>query len=263
MLSNPNVQPNAAINHWIAAILLFDFKLAHVPAEKHLGLDGLSRREPIPSEDNNEDNPEEWVDNMLSLGIWLDTWKEYRSAHPSGTTQIFQATEGGVSTPCEELTFPPPSDKARARDSELPEVLRFLTEGKLPNRQDTTDLNCLHQRSRQFFLHDKQLWWQHAQGWHQLVIMPGPQCHLVTCEAHDKLRHKGFYSTIHALLNRFWWPLLTDDVRWYIKSCHECQIRQTMKVRVPPTVATLAPLFRKVYVDTMFMPHAEIGRAHV
>jgi hypothetical protein len=42
MLSNPDVQPNAAINCWIAAILLFDFKLVHIPAEKHLGADGLS-----------------------------------------------------------------------------------------------------------------------------------------------------------------------------------------------------------------------------
>ena len=45
MLSNPDVQPNAAINRWIAAILLFDFKLVHVPAKKHHGPDGLSRCE--------------------------------------------------------------------------------------------------------------------------------------------------------------------------------------------------------------------------
>jgi len=41
MLRNPNIQPNASINRWIAAILLFDFKLIHIPAEKHKGLDGL------------------------------------------------------------------------------------------------------------------------------------------------------------------------------------------------------------------------------
>jgi len=42
MLSNPDIQPNAAMNRWIATILLFDFKLVHIPAEKHLGADGLS-----------------------------------------------------------------------------------------------------------------------------------------------------------------------------------------------------------------------------
>jgi hypothetical protein len=42
MLNNPDCQPNATINRWIAAIHLFDFKLVHVPAHKHHGPDGLS-----------------------------------------------------------------------------------------------------------------------------------------------------------------------------------------------------------------------------
>jgi len=43
MLRNPDVQPNTTINRWIAAILLFNFKLVHMPTEKHRGPDGLSR----------------------------------------------------------------------------------------------------------------------------------------------------------------------------------------------------------------------------
>ena len=43
MLKNPDIQPNATINQWIAAILLFDFNLVHMPAAKHHGPDGLSR----------------------------------------------------------------------------------------------------------------------------------------------------------------------------------------------------------------------------
>ena len=43
MLNNPDIQPNATINRWIAGILLFNFKLVHVPGERHLGADGLSR----------------------------------------------------------------------------------------------------------------------------------------------------------------------------------------------------------------------------
>jgi hypothetical protein len=129
MLSNPDIQPNAAINRWIAAILLFDFKLVHVPTEKHHGPDGLSRREPIPGEDDNEGDPEEWVDEVLSLGLWLDTWNEHRPTHCTSTAKVFQATEG-VSTLCNELTFPPVSDKACARDSKLPGILRYLADGK-------------------------------------------------------------------------------------------------------------------------------------
>jgi len=69
MLSKPDVQPNAAINRWIAAILLF-----HMPADKHKGPDGLSRREPIPGEEEHDD-PEDWVDNALPLSIWVVSWR--------------------------------------------------------------------------------------------------------------------------------------------------------------------------------------------
>ena len=71
MLRNPDIQPNATTNRWIAAILLFDFKLVHIPADKHHGPDGLSRREPAAGEDK-EDDPEEWIDHVLSL--WVLTW---------------------------------------------------------------------------------------------------------------------------------------------------------------------------------------------
>jgi hypothetical protein len=42
MLNHPDIEPNAAINHWVAGILLFDFNLVHVPGNKHTMADGLS-----------------------------------------------------------------------------------------------------------------------------------------------------------------------------------------------------------------------------
>ena len=42
MINNPDIQPNATINRWIAGILLFDFKLRHVAAKDHTSADGLS-----------------------------------------------------------------------------------------------------------------------------------------------------------------------------------------------------------------------------
>ena len=42
MINNLDIQPNTSMNWWIATILLFDFKLKHVPGSKHTGPDGLS-----------------------------------------------------------------------------------------------------------------------------------------------------------------------------------------------------------------------------
>ncbi len=73
MLRNPDIQPNATINHWIAAILLFDFKLVHIPADKHHRPDGLSRRAPAEGEEE-EDDPKDWIDQVLLLGLWVSSW---------------------------------------------------------------------------------------------------------------------------------------------------------------------------------------------
>ena len=45
----------------------------HVPANKHKGPDGLSRHKPVLGEDEDND-PEDWVDNALSLGTWVMSW---------------------------------------------------------------------------------------------------------------------------------------------------------------------------------------------
>ncbi|TDL14497.1 hypothetical protein BD410DRAFT_694319, partial [Rickenella mellea] len=44
MINEPDIQPNNTINRWIQGILLFDFTLVHVPADRHQGPDALSRR---------------------------------------------------------------------------------------------------------------------------------------------------------------------------------------------------------------------------
>src|ERR1700728_5338947 len=88
---------------------------------------------------------------------------------------------------------------------------------------------------------------------HQLVI-PEPNRYALIQEAHDGLGHKGFFVVRTRLLERFWWPYLDPDVHWYVRTCHECQTRQTTKLFIPPTVAVPFSLFRRVYMDTMHLP---------
>ena len=65
MLNHPDMHPNAAVNRWISAILLFPFKLVHVPGSKHQGPDGLSRRPGTVDEGDDLGDAEEWVEEML------------------------------------------------------------------------------------------------------------------------------------------------------------------------------------------------------
>jgi hypothetical protein len=71
MLNNPDIQPNTTINRWIAGILLFDFKLVHVPTIHHTAADGLSCRLPAPEDPPETDDFEEWIDDSYRFFMEL------------------------------------------------------------------------------------------------------------------------------------------------------------------------------------------------
>ena len=48
--------------------------------------------------------------------------------------------------------------------------------------------------------------------------------------------------------------MLVNNVKWYIKTCHECQIHQIQKLHIPPTVLVVGRLFHKVHINTMAIP---------
>lgn len=53
------------------------------------------------------------------------------------------------------------------------------------------------------------------------------------------------------------WPRPQRDlcyVKWFCNTCHECQLRTMRKVLNPPTISTPAPLFFKIFMDTMLLP---------
>jgi Integrase zinc binding domain len=72
--------------------------------------------------------------------------------------------------------------------------------------------------------------------------------------AHNDVGHHGFYATNALLSERYWWPHMSQDLIWFVLTCHICQVRKTQKILIPPVVAMPAPLFFKVYMDTMHMP---------
>jgi hypothetical protein len=71
MINNPDLHTNATINQWIVEILLFSFKLVHVSALKHKGIDGLSRRLPIAENLEEDDNHKDWIDHAHPFAIAL------------------------------------------------------------------------------------------------------------------------------------------------------------------------------------------------
>ena len=99
---------------------------------------------------------------------------------------------------------------------------------------------------------DDRLWRKDQKGNHKVVVAEGRRLFLLAA-AHNDVGHHRFYATNALLTEQYWWPMMLQDIAWFVRTCHLCQLRKTQQVLIPPTVATPAPLFSKVYIDTMHL----------
>lgn len=291
MINNPDIQPSAAVNRWISAILLFDFRLRHVPGSLH-GPDGLSRRPRAPEDPETDDDYDQWIDtannftfscltsppsSSLSTDSFFDSWWTWTSntfaievLNEIGPVQGVLHSLGRIlPTSCQpfaeifensHLESPPPipptiprSEKAKRRDLELQQVQSFLIDPRRPPDLSDEEFKRFVRYAAGFFMKDGRLWKKDSKRKHKLVVPENRRYELIR-QAHDELGHKGIFTVRIRLLERFWWPQLEQDVRWFIKTCHECQTRLLHHYHIPPSIPTPLTLFRKAYIDTMFMP---------
>ena len=276
MINNPNLHPNDAINRWIAAILLFNFELVHVPAVRHTGADGLSRRRRAPEDSDfaDPDELEDWIDT--SAGFSVDhltpvspfdpspplslAWEECSAfttdaasaSRPSTSSSDSSSSSSSSGGPDFQI---PRSAKAIRRDHTLDTIREFLeTLKRPPDMTDERYRQFIHQAKGYFTLNGK-LFRKVRKNYAQLVLEVARRPRVIQY-AHDALGHKGIYATTRNILIRFWWPQINEDVRWFVKTCHECQIRQTKYFHIPPILPTVPTLFYRAHMDIMFMPRA-------
>ena len=147
----------------------------------------------------------------------------------------------------------PRSEGAVKRDERLVVIREVLRSGKLPEDVGERERKQLARMARQYLESGGELWRKRASCRHQKVPRRDRRYELLRV-AHDQMGHKGVFSTLARLQDRFWWPKMDDDVKWYVRSCHECQLRQMGQYIAPPVVPRPAALFTRVYIDTMHLP---------
>ena len=256
MINNPDIQPNASMNRWIAAILLFDFKLKHVPGSKHVGPDGLSWRRRSPDDEEVDETPEEiedWLDDVVSCGVWIAN-----TVQQEGSCLVLKVMMGNEDT---EMPDIPTKQATFDKYTQLQQIRTLLEDLQLPDGLSEKQRTTFLRQASRFFVKNGKLCRKNDSGRHQLVATIEDRLTILQ-RTHDNLGHKGIYATRRTIADRFWWPSLDEDVAWFIKTCHQCQIRSIEKVVIPPSISIPAPLFRKAYIDTMFMPLVQ-GYRHI
>ena len=71
MVKTPDL-PNAPMTRWVMYLLLFDFEINHVPAEKHQAPDGLSCRK-RSAEDSEDEDAEGYLDKFIGCTSFSNT----------------------------------------------------------------------------------------------------------------------------------------------------------------------------------------------
>ena len=256
MLANPDLSPSASINRWILSILTFHFDLVHVPGTMH-GPDGMSRRRPQPGDEPEpEDDFDDWIDRLYGFMHLINRSPPIQTPQIDIATFVSDVAE--MEIPTEDISAAsyadvPRTAQAKADDVRVDKVRSWLDSLIRPDDISDSDYASFIRFAMKFFLRDAKLWRKDASGCHKLVATPSSR-YAVIVSAHDDVAHKGFYAT-HALISeRFWWPAMRADIAWFVRTCRPCQLRQTRNVLIPPVVANPAPLFAKVYTDTMHLP---------
>ena len=142
------------------------------------------------------------------------------------------------------------SDHVKHQEEMLSKVKRYLTTRDLSEiGVMTADQARFMWQASYYWLdrEDGKLYRKNASGGSsQLVIEISERMHLLR-ECHDKMGHREAYAMGRMLQQRFWWPEIEEDVIWYVKSCHLCQIRQRIALETPPVVTHTPSIFQVLH----------------
>ena len=268
MLANPDIAPSASINRWIVSICMFHFTLVHIPGAFH-GPDGLSRRRPQPGDlPEPDDDFDDWIDQLHGfLHMILPTSVAVLDQPPStvyvltSTLSLHDADDSDdidqpTTTPdtnSDPYSVVPRSDQARKADDRLRMVQEWHKDLQRPSDMPDPEYETFIRYCTEFFIASDKLWRKDRKSEHKLVVAQDRRM-FVMVSAHDDTGHHGYFATHALITQRYWWPFMNNDIAWFVKTCNVCQLRKTQNVLIPPVVATPAPLFAKIYVDTMHLP---------
>ena len=255
MLHNPDLVPSAAVNRWIAGILLFNFQLRHVAGTSHTAADGLSRRPRADSEPiDDPDEAEDFVDRAYSFAMEVhnpvDPTPLHAMIHGVPHTLAHEAMLEPVTT---NLALPAASSRIEKAERRLRDIELYFKNKEVPAGLGERQVRDFAREVNKYFLREGKLWRKHPDGRHTQYVIRGRRL-AVLKNAHDDLGHKGKFAVRQRIATRFWWPGLDSDITWYLRTCHECQLRQLTKVYAPPIPIEPAVLFFRFHIDTMMLP---------
>ena len=224
MINKPDVC-NAVTLRWTLYIRGFNPTFKHIPGKENLVADALSRME-VSDDEEEEDKIEDYLDlitNAVKLTETEDMPSPYREIRYYLMT--LERPRGMADREFKKL-----------REQAFGYLVREGTLYKRANTPDRPPRRCVFEVEKQ-------------------------GC--ILREAHDECGHKGVQATRARISERYYWPLMFEDVKFFVKTCEACQKRDRTRVEEPLYPTYSATTFEKVLVDVVHMPVAYNGYRYI
>jgi hypothetical protein len=170
MLTNLDLNPSAAINRWILAILTFHFELIPMPGTSH-GPDGMSRRVPQPGDEEPESSEDfnDWIDNLYGFMHMINPVA--LSSYNERPIAIFVSEIADIRIPVTDDTPVPYNGVPRKLVTQLANDRLELVKKRLGDLVQPTDLSdadfaTFIRYAMSFFVASDKLWCNDPQGHH-------------------------------------------------------------------------------------------------
>ena len=144
-------------------------------------------------------------------------------------------TDNDNTRPATPYSIVPRSDAAVTADKRMEKVRWWLETLERPAAMTDMEYKSFMWYSMEFFISGNRLWQKDPKRQHKIVISQDHQLFLIS-SAHDDVGHRGFYATNSLLSDHYWWPMMSHDIAWFIRTCWLCQLRKTQQVSIPPVV---------------------------
>lgn len=237
MLSSPE-QPNAAMTRWVYAILLYTFDIVHVPAAKHVAVDGLSRRKRAEEDESEEEDAEEWLDDFVG---WTEADEDAERKHGGGEDEASKEED------LREELYP------GEEGEEWVALGRYLIDFKLPEGLTTDEGSKFHRKAKGYLVAGGRIW-KKGEGMPREVVVDATRRERILQENHENLGHKGQQATARRIADRYYWKGMYAQIAKHVRTCNDCQHRDLKRYESPIHPTFPATIFSKVSVDLVSMP---------
>ena len=151
----------------------------------------------------------------------------------------------------------------QSEDTEIAKVIQLLTDDKLRDYKSSTDdsenMKSYLKVRKELVMHEGLLYRRlrlkdHDEDTMQFVV-PQEYRKLALKLLHDNFGHLGIDRTMIFVVERFFWPKMSDYVRNYISNCQRCIL-----FRQAPQITELQPIDATYPLQVVHMDFLQIGR---